>query len=346
MAQQRYESVDCAKALGIMLVVFAHVIATHNVGWKVEEVITSFHMPLFFVLSGMFFSRKKTIGEFIIGKINRLVVPFFFFFITISVLLPFAYYCYKGIGLSRLPSLLLGFYNENLIVVGAIWFLLSLFFVDIIVWLITIPARFKERWAIFVSILLGVIGYLLGKYSINIPCWLDTSLTCMPYFYLGYLLKNNTKLLSAQKADRYNILLAVACLLIVILLSGHTCYRANHYNIPIWSVFICGILGFFAVFFLSNTKIKRIGWLLFVGKNSIIILAIHQLIMMGGGSSFKVCSFFGMGSCFSELHDYNGHLLSIDSINAEVFATRYRTETIVLELWVQKPDFRISNSYA
>ena len=59
MAVQRYESIDCAKGIGIMLVVFAHVIATHNVGWKVEEVITSFHMPLFFVLSGMFLAAKN-----------------------------------------------------------------------------------------------------------------------------------------------------------------------------------------------------------------------------------------------------------------------------------------------
>lgn len=296
MVQQRYESVDCAKAIGIMLVVFAHVIATHNVGWKVEEVITSFHMPLFFVLSGLFFSRKETFSEFVIGKVNRLVVPFFFFFITISVLLPFAYYCYKGIGFSRLPSLLLGFYNEHLFVVGAIWFLLSLFIVDILVWLITLPTKRKEGGGFLLSILsviMGIIGYLLDKYSINLPCWLDTSLTSMPYFCLGYLLKNNTKLLSTQIADKYNILLAVVSLIIVILFAGHTCYRANHYNIPIWSVFICGIFGFFAIFFLSNTKIKRIEWLQFIGKNSIIILAIHQLIMMGIAFAFRYVHFEG-----------------------------------------------------
>lgn len=281
MVAQRYESVDCAKAIGIMLVVFAHVIATHNVGWKVEEVITSFHMPLFFVLSGMFFSRKKTFGEFVIGKVNRLIVPFFFFFITISVLLPFAYFCYQGTALSKLPTLLLGFYSENLYVVGAIWFLMSLFFVNIIFWLATMPKKHKEGGAILASLVFGLVGLFIGKQLINLPFWIDTSLTCMPYFCLGYLLKNNTKLLTAQIADKYNIVLAVACLIIVVIFAGHTCYRANHYDIPIWSVFICGIFGFFAVYFLSNTKIKRIKLLQFIGKNSIIILAIHQLIMMG-----------------------------------------------------------------
>lgn len=285
MVQQRYESVDCAKGIGIMLVVFAHVIATHNVGWKIEEVITSFHMPLFFVLSGLFFGRKGSLGDFIVGKINRLLVPFFFFFLIISVVLPFTFFCIQGTALSKLPMLILGPYNENLYIVGAIWFLMSLFIVNIIFWLATIPNKHKEVWAISVSLVLGVIGFIMGKKLFDLPFWLDTSLTCMPYFCLGFLLK--TKLLTVSMSDSYNILLAFLSITAIIAVAGHTCYRANHYDISIWRTFLCGVLGFFAVFFLSNTIIKRIECLRFIGKNSIIILAIHQLIMTGVASALN-----------------------------------------------------------
>jgi len=293
MSRQRYESVDCAKGIGIMLVVFAHVIATHNVGWKIEEIITSFHMPLFFVLSGMFFSRKSSFADFIVGKINRLVVPFFFFYLTISILLPFIYFCYQGRALCKLPTLLLGFYNENLYIVGAIWFLLSLFFVSIIFWLITVIEKFRYSSAVLFPVLLGIIGYYIGVNYINLPCWFDTSLTCMPYFAVGYILKNKTLLLTTNIGDKYNIILFLLSIVIVSLVAGHTCYRANHFDISIWRVGVCGMLGFFAVFFVSNTGIKRNEIIQFVGKNSLIILGIHQLIMMAIAAGLKYTQIYG-----------------------------------------------------
>ena len=293
MIRQRFESIDCANGIGIILVVFAHVIASHKVGWKIEEVITSFHMPLFFVLSGMFFSYKKNFKNFVVGKTNRLIVPFFFFFIIISVLLPLAFYCYKGNALNKLPSLLYGFISENLFIVGAIWFLLSLFFVSILFYIIKKSTKNRNEGVILISISLGILGYFLGKERIELPCWFDTTLTCMPYYAIGYLLKNKTKLLTAKIPDKYNFIFALLCIIIVTILSGHTCYRANHYNISIFNVFICGTLGFFAIFFLANSTVKSLSWLQYVGRNSIIILAIHQLIMMLITVSFRYINFNG-----------------------------------------------------
>ena len=66
--QERNVWVDYAKAIGIILVVYGHVArGVFNAGLPMDEarfvlvdsIIYSFHMPLFFFLSGLFFFDEK-----------------------------------------------------------------------------------------------------------------------------------------------------------------------------------------------------------------------------------------------------------------------------------------------
>lgn len=50
---KRIEWIDVAKAICILLMIAGH---TYPVGSKVRNIIFSFHMPLFFILSGYNFS--------------------------------------------------------------------------------------------------------------------------------------------------------------------------------------------------------------------------------------------------------------------------------------------------
>lgn len=276
MEQQRYGFIDSAKGIGILLVVFAHVVAAHKVGMKTEEVITSFHMPLFFVLSGLFFSRKGSFKQFIINKTNRLIAPFVFFFIIFSIL-AFIHYGYKGTLLENTPTILLGIYNEWIYIGGAIWFLMALWFVYLLFYTATL---IKNEWVcVIVSFLMGCVGLLLGFNHIELPFWFDTALTCTPYFAMGYLIKNHTELLKPGRYDKFNLLFFVVFLVIVVLCAGYTCYRKNHYDIPFWRLYICAIAGFFAVFFLAKSKIGNFALLQYIGKYSLVILCIHQVIL-------------------------------------------------------------------
>lgn len=66
---------DTAKGIGIILVIIGHSM------FPMHTLIDSFHMPLFFVLSGLTFSAKSTFRSFVAKKQN---VYFF--------LLPFGVY--------------------------------------------------------------------------------------------------------------------------------------------------------------------------------------------------------------------------------------------------------------
>jgi fucose 4-O-acetylase-like acetyltransferase len=62
----RFQWVDTAKGTGIILVVYGHVIrGLHSAAIVSEQMfyfsdtlVYSFHMPLFFVLAGLFFTRS------------------------------------------------------------------------------------------------------------------------------------------------------------------------------------------------------------------------------------------------------------------------------------------------
>src|SRR6266511_3040172 len=87
--QGRIDWVDAAKGFGIILVVVGHAIRgllearilteTASVQY-VDTWIYSFHMPLFFFLTGLFIARsaeKKTLPHFIFDKVATLAYPYF-----------------------------------------------------------------------------------------------------------------------------------------------------------------------------------------------------------------------------------------------------------------------------
>lgn len=68
----RYNDIDIAKGIGILLVMGLHC-GFHQL-W-----MATFEMPLFFILSGCFFNTSTTFKKFVIKKFNTLLIPYLFF---------------------------------------------------------------------------------------------------------------------------------------------------------------------------------------------------------------------------------------------------------------------------
>lgn len=74
----RFHWIDALKGFGIVLVVFAH----HSLPVALDTYIFSFHMPLFFFISGFLFDFEKyaeSAANFVKGRLRSLIVPYFFF---------------------------------------------------------------------------------------------------------------------------------------------------------------------------------------------------------------------------------------------------------------------------
>ena len=72
--KQRDTYLDIAKAIGILMVIYAHV----SLSGILYTTFYAFHIPLFFVVAGMTFNNKKhtSFKTFAANKAKRLLLPY------------------------------------------------------------------------------------------------------------------------------------------------------------------------------------------------------------------------------------------------------------------------------
>ena len=80
----RIEWIDLAKGICILLVVFYHVAICLHIDYPLSTQIASFRMPLYFILSGLFFKQYEGFVGFLKRKTNKLLIPFLFFLLRLT----------------------------------------------------------------------------------------------------------------------------------------------------------------------------------------------------------------------------------------------------------------------
>lgn len=271
MSQKRIEFIDLAKGICIILIILGHC----GVQLQIPG-LTEFSMPAFFVLSGLFFKEHENIKVFIVKKCNGLLIPFLFFYLI-------GYIAFYGIKLFA-PSLLitssdgiLDVFNNRQFFNGPIWFLLSLFWTNIYMYIIYNSIK-NEYLRIATIVILGYLGWLLGQNNVFVPMFMDVALTTLPFFAFGFYIKK-TQLLYPNKQDKY-ILLHIICLWIVtyILLHSFTIRISFHYNIIEGSYcYLTSIIGVLLLIILCKA-IKNITFITYCGRYSLILLCVHHMI--------------------------------------------------------------------
>lgn len=61
---KRIEWIDVAKGIGILAVILGHCSLSRQIAWT----IYSFHMPLFFIIGGLFFRNNMTLNVLLLRK--------------------------------------------------------------------------------------------------------------------------------------------------------------------------------------------------------------------------------------------------------------------------------------
>jgi len=156
---KRIEYIDIARGIGILLVVLAHN-DFGNISAFGYQVIYSFHMPLFFFLSGYFIKTSVSFLEFFKKRFHSLLKPFLFtLFIIYFTSISFEKMAF-GTALKRISKSLYG--TGIYIDWVQLWFLPHLFVVSLYAFIfIVIVSKLHNRW-------LGW-GILLASLAISIP---------------------------------------------------------------------------------------------------------------------------------------------------------------------------------
>lgn len=287
--KERIEWIDTAKGICILLVVLTHAANPFVKNYPLSEVLITFRMPLYFILSGLFFKAYNGFGDFFIRKVNKLVIPYSFFYLLLSVFIPFALYqwCdftiwgYTHNGIQNVAYI----FSETLTPNPAIWFLVSLFEVNIIFYLIYLLAQKFSRKNIFIiifTLIIGITGLCLSIAGIKWPYYIDTSFSALPFFVFGWYIRNETNYLFKQKSKLYILILStIAFILTVHYLNNGPCYfRLNSYKNfgGTLQLYPYGILGSLLVFEFAR-YMGKVPFVSFVGRYSIIVLCIHTYII-------------------------------------------------------------------
>lgn len=282
-----HDFIDLAKGLCILLVVSYHV---DQGNWLYSNEVAnsfffSFRIPLYFILSGLFLSFRSGAYPFFIKKVNKLVIPFVFFYLLsclFGYLHEFVYAqfmnggSYKEIYNLSIVNFIV---NENLDKMfpnNPIWFLVSLFTTYMFYMALHYMCKGNLLLISAMSMLLGSIGFFLSCRSFNLPMYLDSSLTCMPFVVAGVVLKRSMKLLEPDKKMKC-LLVSVVCFFIVLIIcNGVSIFYMNRYECNIVSLYTSGILGSCGIIYLAKciNKVKGINY---IGRYSIIVLGTHYL---------------------------------------------------------------------
>lgn len=149
--KSRYTEVDIARGIGIFFVVLGHAIKQTQVSAAWIRILTyiiySFHMPLFFCLSG--FVSAKILGmdkgqrvSYVLSRARRLLVPYFAIaLIYIPVKLKLSDVAVKPFSAGDIWKLFLG-QNPDV----SLWFLYILFVIELISALFVNTYNFRSIW--------------------------------------------------------------------------------------------------------------------------------------------------------------------------------------------------------
>ncbi len=276
---KRIEWIDIAKGIGIILVVIGHVSQNEFLNYF----IYSFHMPLFFILSGYLYKEKE---HFVKKKAKSILIPYFIFsFLTFS-------YWYmierKLRGQTTNPmDLFINIFvakggNQNYLFNAVMWFLPCLFITEILFYFlqIKIKGKYKLQVILFVIILCSMLGFIYPKITLlRLPYCIDTMLTAIVFYDIGYLFKNKMeKFLKKIKSKKVTIIFMILILFLVAIFSWiEQGANLNELKYNYFSLFyMVSVIGSLFIYMLSNQIHNKM--ISYLGKNSLIIMCIHEPI--------------------------------------------------------------------
>ena len=283
-ASNRIEWIDAAKGIGIIFVVLGHI-------WLIgpgPKYISSFHMPLFFFLSGYVFRFGRTHGirEFICDKMKHILVPYAWFsFIT------FGYWLLverrlSGNRISPLSAFINIFTcqgaDQYLPHNPALWFLPCLFLVEVMFY--CVAWNRKKVYIPILLMLLSIVGYFISRFLPgSFPWSINVALIGVVFYGSGYIL-GSTGRASISSPTMIIVGLTGALILGLIISLKNTyvimaaCIFGDYFYF--FSAAFLNILGILGGAFL----LRNVACLVFLGRNSLVIFALHfpiKRIVMG-----------------------------------------------------------------
>ena len=293
--------IDQARGVAMLLVILGHA----QLGKVSQSFIYSFHMPLFFIISGLTFQKEKArnqrLGAYLVKHGKRLVVPYFWCNFAMFPMWFLQHRVLTRVQDEGFFSVLKGIFYSNSLVMDATanptWFFLTLF-LALAGYKIVLNLSRGDEWKELVLVI--TCGFLAfadrGK---DLPWHLNTSFCGIVFLYLG------TKLMEIGYSDRDGAIYGwmkrkgpigrkCRCLAVMIA-AGLLCWRVNgrvsmhgnKYGKSLLLFYVTAIL-FSCVIVQICIWLPRIRMLTYIGRHTILLVALHTSLLQLGRWFFPV----------------------------------------------------------
>jgi len=282
MARERIAYIDFMKCLCIMLIVLNHIDSSffNALLPNLNDALQAFRLPMYYFISGIFFKLYDGFGDFTRRKVNNILVPFVFF-IVLSYLLRCVECAVRvaagvhAIGINPV-SLVEPFYLRYWTETTPLWFLLSLFWVNILFY--SLHKLIKNVWGLLLAtVLISLVGYYMGVKELQLPFMFDTALVALPYFVLGWGV-NRLGALAPSRWDKWGILVLVVVAVPIYLLSDFM--NLHRQVLPAyWKLYVLPFVAILALFWACK-PLPYIPVFCHYGRYSLIILGTHPIFFL------------------------------------------------------------------
>lgn len=280
---KRIEWIDITKGLAIILVVIGHTVPIDS---KIYNIIFSFHMPLFFIISGYLFKDRDP-HDLLKRNFKRMIIPYiatsFFIILGTSLIL-------INTGLSSVMHnikimSIASLYGSGLDVpapinvkmIGAIWFLLALYFAEYFFSIILKIARGNTLIQVGIITVVTLSGYLLAK-IFWLPLSLNAAMIAVFYIYIGFQAKKIS--LFELKINKLLLLLMLLLWIFTYHVNGVILANGTFHYFP-FTLFGSACGSYFVIKFCKYlcrwNFLKNL--LSYIGKETLIILCFHLIDM-------------------------------------------------------------------
>lgn len=290
----RLTYIDTTRAILITLVVLEHVLNYANPQYNIipytlaQEWIGAFHMPAFFVLSGLLTDgekwRGRSAGAYFVRKAQTLLVPYLFFE-CIAIL--YKHFVLRSISL--LEGLrLMATVRCN---VGADWFLPAMFLACVLYYLYIRFPR-KIAWGVGGTVLLLGLRFLMSTKEGHLQVLLFRGILGFVFMLAGNLLKKPLTEFKWHKIVTAFLITVVTSVIYLKFSLGNSFYDAV-LRTPVLYI-ISGVCGLY--FVMGIAQLISWKWPAKIGENALTIMGTHQLVLYTVPSSrsliWVICVFF------------------------------------------------------
>ena len=288
----RLNWIDWAKALAITFVVFGHIPAEK--GNFLQSYITSFHMPLFFFISGYLTKKEYMCKKTITKYWYTLIIPYFCYNII--------FYPYWAIRFTIenpttdwfefikpiIGTIMLQIKTPfNELLNGVTWFISTLFVMKVI--LSTCNNYSKGKIVIYLLVIITVSFCIVNEFYPFIFGLVPVNFVkCFPFFILGHYCRQ--KNIISEKVNKYVALTCITGLLIGIIsfiVSSHK-YNILIYGISFWTMCLSSIIGIFSLCKLLNGFKSKI--IENISTGTIVIMGLHWMFI--GTTNYVIAKLF------------------------------------------------------